>query len=52
VALGEAARHAAATDSARAASESACKYRGAEGESQLRYTTNACPEEIMETMLT
>ncbi len=52
MALGEAARHAAAPDCARAALESVSKYCGAEGESLLRYTTNAYLKKIMETMLT
>jgi hypothetical protein len=52
MALGEAARRVATSVSARGALESVCEYRGTEGESQLRYTTNACPEAIMETILT
>ncbi len=52
MALGEAARRVATSVSARGALESVCEYRGTEGESQLRYTTNACPEANMETILT
>ena len=52
MALGEAARRVATPDSARATLESVCEYRGAEGESLLRYTTNAYLMKIMETILT